>query len=180
MPGMGSCSRLAKWTWDRLGGGCRAPLLECWNGVFKERAHIGVHETRVQVQSPALKEWCSAATAWTISCPFCWSRTGTHTGHFNFKNPWYGIIHQDARYGIRNAPDVNACVRSWWNWRASCVATKQQQKKCPWASLSKYFKESHGIIGALAVWRHINKPKKVSVCYRLLCALVFEILGETR
>ena len=38
---------------------------------------------------------CSfAATARTISCtgPFCWPWTGTHTGHFNSKNLWYGII----------------------------------------------------------------------------------------
>jgi len=36
----------------------------------------------------------ATATAWTIPCtgPFCWARTGTHTGHLNSKNLWCGII----------------------------------------------------------------------------------------
>jgi len=43
-----------------------------------------------------INEWSSAAAARTIPCPFCWSRTGTHTGHFNYtENPWFGIIYQD-------------------------------------------------------------------------------------
>jgi len=40
----------------------------------------------------------------TIQCPFCWAQTsGTHTGHFNLKNPWYGITYQAARHAIQNA-----------------------------------------------------------------------------
>jgi len=101
MPGMGmvSCSRFAKWAWDRAGGGCQTLLLECWKGGFKEPANIGAHETHVQVQSTLLFFFSSAAR--TIPCPFCRARTGTHIGHLNL-NPWYGITYQDARYGIRN------------------------------------------------------------------------------
>jgi len=64
---MGSSSQLSKWALDRLGDGCYTSFLEFCNGGFKERANIGSHQTRVQVQSPALKE----TAARTIPCAFC-------------------------------------------------------------------------------------------------------------
>ena len=42
--GLSSCSRSAKWAWNRPGGGCHTPVLQCWNGRFKERANIIAHE----------------------------------------------------------------------------------------------------------------------------------------
>jgi len=39
MPGLGSCSRSAKWAWDRLGGVCQRPILDLCNGGLKERAN---------------------------------------------------------------------------------------------------------------------------------------------
>jgi len=102
MPGMGLCLCSAKWALGRPSGGWHTPFLECRNGSFKDRANIGAHGTRMQVQSPALKEWCETAAAQTIPCPFCWAQTETHTGHFNFKNPWYEITKMPGMK-IRNA-----------------------------------------------------------------------------
>ena len=34
MLGLGSCSRSAKWAWDRPDGGCHTNPLPCWNGGF--------------------------------------------------------------------------------------------------------------------------------------------------
>ena len=55
------------------------------------------------LQSPVaeIKDWSLADAAQTIPCPFCWARTGTQAGHFNFKNPWYGITYQDLWDSIR-------------------------------------------------------------------------------
>jgi len=68
--------------------------------------HTGLVRTKIgsllEPPVPALHECCMAATARTIPCPFCWVRTGTYTGHFNSKNPWYGITNQDTWYEIRN------------------------------------------------------------------------------
>jgi len=102
MPDMGLCLCSAKWALGRPSGGWHTPFLECRNGRFKDRANIGAHGTRMQVQSPALKEWCETAAAQTIPCPFCWAQTETHTGHFNFKNPLYEIIKMPGMK-IRNA-----------------------------------------------------------------------------
>jgi len=71
MPGMGSCSRSAKWAWDRLGGGCDTPLLECrilYLHLGLVRTHIG---SLLEPHVPALKECCVAASAQTIPRPFC-------------------------------------------------------------------------------------------------------------
>jgi len=97
MPGMGSCSRSAKWAWDRLGGSCNRPLL----GSRSLCLHTGLVRTTI---GSLLQLWTSrcgdqgvvyCSRAQTIPCPFCWARTGTHAGHFNFKNPRYGITYQD-------------------------------------------------------------------------------------
>jgi len=71
MPAMGSCSRSAKWAWDRLGGSCNTPLLECRNLYL----HTGLVRTSsgsiLEPPVPALKEGCVAAAAQTIPCLFC-------------------------------------------------------------------------------------------------------------
>jgi len=97
MPGVGS--RSAKWAWDHPGGGCHRPLLGsrslCLHMGFV-RATIG---SLLQPSVAEIKEWSVAAAARMILCPFFWARTGTQTGYFRFKNPWYVITYQDARYG---------------------------------------------------------------------------------
>ena len=102
MPVMGPCSRSAKWACHRPGGGFHTPLLECRTLYL----HTGLVRTNIGslLEPPvsALKEGCVAAAVQTDPCPFCWARTGTHTGYFNFKNPWNGITHQDSWYGIKN------------------------------------------------------------------------------
>jgi len=106
-PGVCSCSRSAKWVWDRPGGGCNRPLLGGCHRPLLGCLHTSLLRTTIglPLKPPVvdIKEWSMAAVTRTLPCRFGWARTGTHTGHFNFKNPWYGITYHDPQYGIQNA-----------------------------------------------------------------------------
>jgi len=61
-------------------------MIECRNGGFKERANIGAHETRVHVQSAALKDGSVALRPPAGSMPILLS------ANWNLENPRPGCL----------------------------------------------------------------------------------------